>query len=731
MKIKILLALALFALPTVAQTLKGKVFELDEKDEKVPLVSANVFWRDAKTGTTTDADGNFSLPKPATQTAFLIVSYTGYVADTIEVAKTKDSIEIVLTLNTQLHEVVISAERSSRFIDDEEPGFIEVVTSKELLKAACCNLGESFTTNASVDVSYQDAVTGAKQIQLLGLAGAYTQMLFESIPSLNGLGNSFGLGFVPGPWISEINISKGSASVVNGYESISGQINVAYKKPSDAERYYFNAFQSSHYKTDLNANTTIELSEHLSTILLAHSNFVSKGLDDNNDSFIDDPKSAQYNFMNRWQLKTDFGLESQFGVHYLTEKKTGGQLVPMASGKQYRIDIDSRHLDINTKTGFVFDSEAYTSIGLILDLHQHDQNTLFGDRKYDGTQNIFFSKLVFEARSKDETHKVTTGLSFTLDKLTEDLGTFKQEKTENIPGIFLEYNYSPGNLLSIVPGVRVDFHNLFGTLVTPRIHFKYNFDENTTLRASAGMGYRSVNIYTNSLNWMASSRQFVVNSTLPYEEALNYGLNLTRYFMINGRELRITADYYRTDFSKQVVTDIDTDPGKVLFYDLNGESYSNSYQIEMAYQIMPRLDVSAAYRYTDVKSTYNGVLRTAPMQSRYKILTAVSWADHFREWIVDATFLVNGPGRIPSTASNPLQYRREESFDAYLNINAQITRKFDLFELYLGAENITDYKQPNPVIGADDPFGKFFDAAMIWGPVSGRKIYAGVRLSVF
>lgn len=731
MKLKILLALALFALPTVAQTLQGKVFELNEKNEKTPLISANVFWRDAKTGTTTGTDGSFTLPKPATKTAFLVVSYTGYIADTIEVAKTKDSIEIVLTLNKQLNEVVISADRSSRFIDDEEVGYLEVVTSKELLKAACCNLGESFTTNASVDVSYQDAVTGAKQIQLLGLAGAYTQMLFESVPSLNGLGNSFGLGFVPGPWISEINISKGSASVVNGYESISGQINVAYKKPSDAERYYFNAFQSSHYKTDLNANTTIELSEHLSTILLAHSNFVSKGLDNNNDSFIDDPKSAQYNFMNRWQLHTDFGLESQFGVQYMTEKKTGGQLVPMASGKQYRIDIDSRHFDINTKTGFVFDSEAYTSIGLVLDLHQHDQNTIFGDRKYDGTQNIFFSKLIFETRWAEETHKLITGASFTVDKLTEDLGTFKQEKTENIPGLFLEYNYSPNNLFSVVPGIRVDFHNLFGTLVTPRIHFKYNFDENTILRASAGKGYRSVNIHTNSLNWMASSRQFVVNTSLPYEEALNYGLNITRYFMIDGRELRITADYYRTDFQKQVVTDIDTDPGKVLFYDLNGESYSNSYQIEVAYQIIPRLDVSAAYRYTDVKSTYNGELRTAPMQSRYKILGTVSWADHYREWIVDATFLVNGPGRIPSTASNPLQYRREESFDAYMNINAQITRKFDLFDVYLGVENITDYKQPNPVIGADDPFGKYFDAAMIWGPVSGRKIYAGLRLSVF
>ncbi|KAB2908646.1 MAG: TonB-dependent receptor [Ignavibacteriales bacterium] len=731
MKFKFLIMLAIFATSAFAQTLKGRVFELNEKEEKVPLISANVFWKGTTTGTATDIDGFFALPKPTTPTAFLVVSYTGFVADTIEVAKSKDSIEIVLTLNKSLNEVVISAERSSKFLDQEEAQNVEIITNKELLKAACCNLGESFTTNASVDVQYQDAVTGARQIQLLGLAGAYTQMLFQNIPSLNGLGSSFGLGFVPGPWISEISVSKGSASVVNGYESITGQINVNYKEPANAEKYYFNAFQGSNFKTDLNANTTIELSENLSTIILAHSNFVTKSLDDNNDSFIDEPKTSQYNFMNRWVYQNDDGLVSRLNIQYMTEKKNGGQINPGASGNLYKIDIDTKHFNLGSKTGYVFSAEPYTSLGLMVDFHSHEQNTLFGLRKYDATQNVLFSKLILETKTSDEVHTLTTGLSFTLDKLNEDLGSFKQEKTESVPGIFLEYNYSPDNLLSIVPGVRVDFHNLFGTLVTPRIHFKYNFDENTILRLSAGKGYRSINLYANNLNWMASSRQFLVNSTLPYEEALNYGLNLTRYFMMGGRELRITADYYRTDFQKQVVADIDSDPQKIIFQDLNGQSYSNSYQIEMEYNFIWGLGLTAAYRYTDVKTTYNGVLRTAPLQSRFKVLTTLSYTVPERDWVFDATFLVNGPGRIPSTTSNPEPYRRGEEFNAWININAQITKKFDLFEVYLGAENLTDYTQPNPVIASDDPFGQYFDAAMIWGPISGRKFYAGIRLSVF
>jgi hypothetical protein len=255
-------------------------------------------------------------------------------------------------------------------------------------------------------------------------------------------------------------------------------------------------------------------------------------------------------------------------------------------------------------------------------------------------------------------------------------------------------------------------------------------DENTTLRASAGKGYRSVNLFSDNLNYFASSRSFEVINQPKYEEAWNYGLNLTRYFMIDGRELSITADYYRTDFVKQTVVDIDSDPRKVKFYDLNGTSYSNSYQIEAAYEVVPDLNVSLAYRYTDVKSTYEGVLSTSPLQSRYKILSTLAYRMKDAGLTFDASFLVNGPGRIPSTASNPAQYQRAESFEPYININAQISKNFGVFELYVGAENLTGFTQNNPIIASDDPFGSYFDASQIWGPVSGRKFYAGIRLSV-
>lgn len=713
-----------------AQVLTGTIYEKDEHDHKIPLAGTNIYWQGTQIGTTSNNDGYFELIKVDSTKSFLVVSYIGYQADTVQVPFSKDSIEITLSINRELSEVVVTSVSFSKYIDELDAKPTEIITSKELLKAACCNLSESFTTNASVDVQFQDAVTGAKQIQLLGLAGTYTQILFENIPTLNGIANTFGLGYVPGPWMTAISISKGSASVVNGYESITGQVNIEYKKPDDIERFYFNAFQSSHFKTDLNMNAAVQLSENLSTLLLAHTDFNIKALDDNKDSFADQPKVKQFNVLNRWKYQSFNGYQSQFGIQILNEERKGGQITKVNRGRRYEINIDTEHLEMFAKNGFVFSDEPYTSIGLILNGHSHKQNSLFGLREYNAEQKSFYANLLFEARTEDENHSVTFGGSYVFDQYREEFDSLNFFRKEARPGLFVEYKFSPSYQLAVVPGARIDFHNLYGTFFTPRIHIKYSFDFNTTLRISAGKGTRSVNIISDNLNYLASSREFVVIDRPTYEEGWNYGFNLTRYIPINNRDLRITADYYRTDFVKQTVVDIDSDARQVKFYDLNGKSYSNNYQIELAYELIPRLDLIAALRYSDVKIQYENKLLIKPLLSKYKGLLTVSYTNENRDWLFDTSFLLNGDGRVPSTEQNPVQYQRDQIFTSFVNINAQVTKKIDIVDLYLGIENLTNFKQSNPIIAADDPFGNYFDASLVWGPIEGRKFYAGVRLSV-
>ena len=642
----------------------------------------------------------------------------------------QDSIEITLSINREISEVVVTGISFSKFVDELDAKPTEIITSKELLKAACCNLSESFSTNTSVDIQFQDAVTGAKQIQLLGLAGNYTQIMFENIPTLNGIANTFGLGYVPGPWMTGISISKGAASVVNGYESITGQINIDYKKPDDIERYYFNAFQSSHFKTDLNANAAVHLTENLSTMLLAHTNFRAKAIDDNQDSFADQPKVKQFNFLNRWKYESFNGHNAQFGIQILNEERRGGQVTSNAQGQRYEMNVDSKHIEMFAKNGFVFNAEPYSSLGLILDGHIHQQNSLIGLRQYDAKQSSFYSNLLFEARTYDEIHSVTIGGSYVFDQYKEEFDSLNFFRKESRPGLFVEYNFSPSNLLSVVPGARIDFHNLYGTFFTPRIHIKYSLDYNTTFRVSAGKGVRSVNLISENLNYLASSREFVVIDKPTYEEGWNYGFNLTKYNSINNRELRITAEFYRTDFIRQTVVDIDSDARQVRFYDLDGKSYSNNYQVELAYEIISRLNLSTAFRYSDVKTQYDDQLLIKPLVSKYKALLTASYVNEEGDWFFDTSVLFNGDGRIPSTQQNPVQYQREETFQTFVNINVQITKKIDLLDLYVGVENLTNFKQENPIIASDDPFGDYFDASLVWGPIEGRRFYVGLRLSV-
>jgi outer membrane receptor for ferrienterochelin and colicin len=369
-------------------------------------------------------------------------------------------------------------------------------------------------------------------------------------------------------------------------------------------------------------------------------------------------------------------------------------------------------------------------MGLILNGQYQDQNSLFGLRPYDSKLRSFYSKLIFEAKTEDEVHAITLGGSYVFDQYEEKYNGIDFFRKESRPGVFAEYNFSPLPQIAVVPGARVDFHNLYGTFFTPRLHVKYGIDENTTLRISGGKGYRSVNLFAENMNYLASSRQFVVINNPTYEEGWNYGFNLTRYFSVNNRDLRITADFYRTDFIKQMVVDIDSDVREVRFYDLNGKSYSNNYQIELAYELIPRLDVLTAFRYSDVKTQYGEKLLTKPLISRYKGLLTLSYATEERDWLFDTSFLLNGDGRVPSTKENPEQYQRSDSFSEFVNINAQVTKKIDIVDIYFGVENLLDFTQDNPIIASDDPFGEYFDASMVWGPVDGRKFYLGLRLSV-
>lgn len=734
MKTFILFILTIWSGMLLGQEISGTLYSLNDSGKQETLTGVNVFWEGTQLGTVTDANGQFILQRPENTTSRLIISFVGYKNDTVEIGSNPAPLEIVLSSIQELDEVVVSGRQNSSFVSQISPLHVQNITSAELQKAACCNLAESFETNASVDVSYSDAVSGARKIELLGLHGKYVQMMTENLPNLRGLSTTYGLSYIPGPWMESIQVSKGASSVVNGYESITGQINIEYKKPDDSDKLYLNVYGNHIGKVEGNFDASVKINEKWSTMLFGHAENFQNKIDPNGDSFLDVPLVKQYNVYNRWKYKNGNHI-AQLGLKMLEEDRTGGQVDFPENGNQgstdyYGINIQTTRFEVWGKTGYIFDQWDATSIGFLNSYTYHEQESFFGLNNYDGIEHTYYANLIFQSVLGNHNHKYHTGASYFYDEYQETLNQNPISRVESVPGVFFEYTYSNQKNLMVLAGIRSDFHNLYGTFFTPRFHLKYDITPSTILRTSAGKGYRTANVIAENSSLLASSRSIILQDDLRQEEAWNYGINLTKIFEIMGRELNVNLEFYRTDFINQIVIDRDQDVSEVNIYNLDGQSFSNSYQVEAVYELIPQLDLVAAFRYNDVRMTINGDLRREPLVNRYKGLLNLSYKTNLDKWQFDFTTQLNGDARLPGTQANPVQYQRPQNSPVYTIINAQVTKYFRKWNVYLGVENLTGYTQSDPIIAADDPFGAYFDSSIVWGPIMGRKIYAGIKFQI-
>ncbi len=611
----------------------------------------------------------------------------------------------------------------------------QLISSAELKRAACCNLGESFTTNPSVDVSYNDAATGARQIKLLGLAGTYVQMLTENVPNFRIAAAPYGLGYVAGPWMQSIQVSKGASSVKNGYESITGQINIEFKKPQSDQEYSANGYVDQMGKVEANADANWHLTDTWSTGLLAHWENAFSGHDANNDGFMDMPRVRQLALMDRWAYLGRNYVFQAVG-RYIDEKRRSGQHSHTEHiSDPYRIDIETHRWEAYTKNAYIFDHDNDGNIALILSGSGHNMDAQYGGKAYKADHQNLYASLMFE-RKWGEWHALSTGLSFNYDYLWERLRAThdktdplsKAKSIEAVSGAYAQYTLDLDKRLLLMAGVRYDYSSVYGSMFTPRFHGRWNPIEALSVHGSIGKGYRSPHPMAENNYLLASSREIIIDSDLHQEEAWNMGAGVSGFFNLCGRPLNLSAEYYYTDFKHQLLIDLETDPHTLYFKNLPGKSYSHTWQIEATYPIIKDLDVTAAWRRTDVKVDYGQGLVQKPLLPRDKWLVTASFAPMMGIWQFDATLTVNGSGRMPTP------YRMDngemswgERFKAFPQLSAQVTRNFRHFSIYLGGENLTGYRQPNPIIGAQDPYGPNFDSTLIYGPLHGALVYLGFR----
>lgn len=642
-----------------------------------------------------------------------------------QVTEQADSSNVKTLEGKRLSEVTVSAHKSGR-AKTSGLSNTDLISSKELLRAACCNLGESFTTNPSVDVNYTDAATGAQQIKLLGLSGTYVQMLTENIPNYRGLAAPFSLSYIPGPWMQSIQVSKGASSVKNGYESITGQINVEFKKPQATPWADANLYYNSKGKLEANLGANLQLSDKWSTALLGHYEILDKAHDDNGDGFVDMPKVRQGSLQSRWAWMGDKYI-FQASIKGLKEHREGGQIGHHAVGNThpYLIDITNERYEAFAKNAFILDTEHATNIALILSGSLHHENAAYGHQQYIADQRNGYASLMFES-DFNEHHSISTGVSLNHDYLDEQI----RKTDETTPGVYAQYTYKLGDKLTLMGGLRWDYSNIYGGFVTPRMHIKYSPSEVVTLRGSIGKGYRKSHALAENNYLLASGRIIYIDGGLDQEEAWNYGVSAALSIPIGEKKLELNAEYYYTNFLHQTVMDLDSDPHVVYFRNLDGKSYSHTYQIEATYPFFEGFTLTATYRRTDVKCTYNGVLMEKPLTNKYKGLFTASYAPGLGKWQFDVTLQLNGGGRMPAayTTSNG-QPSWNERYKGYEQLSAQVSRFFRHWSIYAGGENLTGFKQKNPIIGANDPWGQNFDSTMIWGPLHGAVFYIGARIN--
>lgn len=733
MKIIIFIGFLLLSSSAISQV-RGVVYGTDTTKTNT-LFGAKIILLRSKIKTISDLDGKFEFVLPKELPDTMVISAMGHTSDTVILQKEDrfSNFQITLFSDVLLPEVVIAYRKGSKSVSKLKTLLVEEISSDELKKAACCNLSESFETNASVDVSISDAVSGAKQIQMMGLAGVYTQIQMENIPYLRGLESAFGLNSIPGTWVNSIQITKGTGTVVNGYESMAGLINIDLKKPGEMEKFFVNGYGNIFGRGELNLHGTTYVGKKWQTATFAHGSVLAGKVDNNQDGFKDIPTGYNGAFLNRWTYHGP-RFETQFGVNVYVDEKVGGNLQynsteTPASSTLYGVFNNTKHADVFAKTGFMFDGKPYRSIGVLYNLKYQETDAVFGTRNFSGVEKRGYVNMIYDDILGSTLHKTRIGTSFVYADFEQQLDSLSDDRLEMVPGVFAEYTYTGIRLVNVV-GARLDYHNLYGAIFSPRMHTKYTLSEKTDVRFTAGRGWRVPNYMIDNLSLLATGRTWVAPQEIKPETSWNVGGSVVQEFKFRRQNASLVMDYYYTYFENQLVVDRDASVGSIYFQNLANNSFSHSFQAEVNVPLSKTFDLRMAYKYLDVRAVFNDELQSKVMVPKHRGFVNLAYHTRNKKWTIDVTTSVFGKSRLPLTLLSTGAFTTQNESEIFPMVSGQVTYKYKRLEIYLGGENLGNYTQNNPILDAQNPFSTTFDATRVWAPVLGTMIYGGFRFAI-
>ena len=658
------------------------------------------------------------------------------------------------TRQVSLQEVTVTSHQQGMLQNRTSLGQLETINRAGLTKMACCTLSSSFENTATTQTSYSDAVTGTRQIQMLGLSGIYTQTMAENVPTLRGLAYQFGWDYTPASWLEGISIAKGSGTVVNGFEGTTGQINLDYRKPNTGQPIYIDLYTDTDLHNEVNAVAKHQFSAKLFGALFLHTTQTTmperwhRRMDANDDGFMDMPKVHNYNIYNRWLFADeDHGVQSRLDVHFTFDQREAGQTMKEHRAHAYGVGTRNLNFLASNKTGISIGRREGQSLGIINSVTLHGLRTHYGPKELHSDQKSYFGNVIFNS-DLGPGHTYQVGASYLFDLITTSYrhrqpgldAMYGMNMTQKVSdyGMFAEYTNTQLPHLTLQAGVRADYMVHRGWLVTPRLNLKYTPASWLLARLSAGRGYRMANPLVEQMGLMASSRVLSWHDADDLlEHAWNVGGNLIFTIPIwNRQEATLSVDFYHVQFGRRLVTDLDASPLAAYIYESPGKSYSDTWQTDLSMPLAKGLTMYAAWRYTLQRITQMQVLgngcytASVPLVPSYKALLNLQYATAMRRWVFDATVQLNGRTRLPGSYDATTGMLDARHSPAYALLFGQVTKRFRLCDVYIGGENLLSYRQPDPIIGWEDPFAAGFDASQVWAPITGRKVYAGIRFNI-
>lgn len=714
----------------ITQNVTGYI--LDENN--APLEGASIHsLEEPSIGVMTNQKGYFEL-LVGSKTTQMIFDYIGYQSDTL-------SLKSYFFLNlkpTSQKSVVITELTAGAFQSKASVGQVEIISAKEFSKAACCDLAGCFGTQGSVRVETNNVLTNTKSLSLLGLRSTYNQVLIDGMPLFNGLSNIYGINTIPSAVIKKIFISKGTASGIQGYEGIAGQINVITNDYDSVNKVYVNTYVNSFLESQFNVLSNYSLGKFTKGIFGLHTTQMHNNMDRDDDGFLDMPKTERYSFSNK--LIFDYNAKKQhqstFYISGIKENKLGGMssyrsIKDTIKSNTYGVAVDYSELKSYFKHAYLISEKILLKTQL--SGFYHKQESWFGLLNYKALQTNIYGNIEMDYKYNKD-NKFTVALSHRFSNIEEKIrfnnsDTIRKYNGQylnnwNVTGLLLENNnVFLEDKLVLLTSLRIDYYNR--VRYTPRFLLRYIPNEQHTLRYSIGTGWRIPTVFSDYQSVLGGNRNVVFSENPDVEQAINTGISYGYEWDIGVNHFSLNGDYYHTYFKNQYVGDYLSSSSQVLFYNQKNASFTDVAQLDFNAILNKRIEFKLNYNYTNAIITINGTKENQVFIPKHRLLGSLSY--HLEHWQFDFQGHWNGRQHLPNTSSNPLKYQRGNYSPGYFNANTQVTYKVKVLELYLGCENITNFRQIRPIVAWQEPFSTYFDTYSTWASNKGIEFYFGLR----